>query len=319
MASTALGCMLWAVGLAARAQAPAVSTVCLLAPSAVSVDFSRQFTLPELARQGFREGENLRFIVREAGGSLAELPRLAAELAAQRCDVVVAVAASAISAARQAMPATPIVMGFGDDPVARGWAASLQRPGGLITGVSMQAHEADLKRLELTRDLLPGLRRLGVLLVPTLVPEQRRALQQSAERLGMSLVLAEAARAEDFERAFAGFRQGRVEAVLITASPIFLSGVQELARLAQTFGWPTVCEWQEMARAGCLASFGPVIGELRTRVGAIVAQVLRGARPADIPIEQPTRFELTLNQRTARALGVTIAQALRLRADEVVE
>jgi putative ABC transport system substrate-binding protein len=311
--------MLLAVGLAARAQAPAVSTMCLLAPSAVSVDFSRQFTLPELARQGFREGENLRFVVREAGGKPADLPRLASELATQRCDVVVAAAASAITAARQAMPATPIVMGFGDDPVGRGWAASLQRPGGWITGVSMQAQEADLKRLELARVLLPGMRRLGVLLLPPVVPEQRRALQQSAEKLGMSLVLTEAARAEDFERAFAGFRQSRVEAVLITASPIFMLGVQELVRLAQTSGWPTVCEWQEMARAGCLASFGPVIGELRTRVGAIVAQVLRGVPPADIPIEQPTRFELTLNQKTARALGVTIPQTLRLRADEVIE
>jgi putative ABC transport system substrate-binding protein len=314
-----LCCMLLAVGVAAHAQAPAVSTLCMLAPGAVSVDFSRQFTLPELARRGFREGENLRFIVREAGGQLAELPRLAAELAAQRCDVVVAVATSAIRAALQAMPTTPIVMGFGDDPVGWGWAASLQRPGGQVTGVAMQAHEADLKRLQLTRELLPGLKRLGVLMGPTQRPEHRRMLQATAERLGLALDIAEAARPEDFDRAFAALRQARSEALLVTAAPVYLASVKDIVGRAQASGWPTVCDWQEMARAGCLASFGPVIGELRTRVGAIVAQVLRGVRPADIPIEQPTRFELTLNQKSARALGVTIPQALRLRADEVVE
>jgi putative tryptophan/tyrosine transport system substrate-binding protein len=314
-----IGCLLALACSGLWAQAPVMSTVCMLAPSPVSVDFSRQFTLPELARQGFREGENMRFIVREAGGKPAELPRLAAELATQRCDVVVAVAPSSIAAARQAMPATPIVMGFGDDPVGRGWAATLQRPGGFITGVSMQASEADLKRLELMRDLLPGLRRLGVLLVPTVTSAQRRALQETAERLGFVYVAMEAARAEDFERAVATFRQARVEAVLVTASPIYLASVSELVRLTQAGGWPTVCEWQEMARAGCVASFGPVIGELRTRVGAVVAQVLRGVRPADIPIEQPTRFELTLNLKTARSLGVTVPQTLLLRADEVIE
>ena len=315
--STVLGCALLAVAAPTWAQAPA--TVCMLAPSAVSVDFSRQFTLPELARQGFREGENLRFVVREAGGRSSELPRLARELAVQRCDVVVAVAPSAIAAAREAMPATPIVMGFGDDPVGRGWAASLQRPGGWVTGVAMQASEADLKRLELVGNLLPGLRRLGVLQVPAVTPSHRRALQEAAERLGFNLVPAEAARAEDLERAFAAFKNARVEAVLVAASPIYLANVAELVRLAQASGLPAVCEWQEMARAGCVASFGPVIGELRTRVGAIIGQILRGTRPAEIPIEQPVRFELTLNLKAARALGVVIPPALRLRADEVIE
>ena len=312
-----IGGLLGLAGAVAHAQAP--STLCLLAPSATSVGFTRQFTLPELTRQGLREGENLRLVVREAGGQPAELPRLAAELATQRCDAVVAVAPSAIAAARQAMPATPIVMGFGDDPVARGWAASLQRPGGWVTGVAMQASEGDLKRLELMRELLPGRRRLGVLLVPTVTPVQRRVLQDTAERLGFAMVPVEAARPEDLERAFASFKQARVEAVLVTASPIYLASVGEVVRLAQAAGWPTVCEWQEMAQSGCLASFGPVIGELRTRVGAIVAQILRGARPAEIPIEQPKRFELALNLKTARALGVAVPQPLLLRADEVIE
>lgn len=312
-----IGGLLGLAGAAAQAQAPA--TLCVLAPSAVSVDFTRQFSLPELARQGFREGENLRLVVREAGGQPAQLPRLAADLATQRCDVVVAVAPVAIAAARQALPDTPIVMGFGDDPVGRGWAASLQRPGGWVTGVTMQAAEGDLKRLELMRDLLPGLRRLGVLLLPTATPAQRWALHDAAERLGFAAVPVEAARPEDLERAFAAFRQARVEAVLVSASPIYLASVDEIVRLAQGARWPTVCEWQEMARAGCLASFGPVIGELRTRVGAIAAQVLRGARPAEVPIEQPKRFELTLNLKSARALGVAIPQTVRLRADEVFE
>jgi putative ABC transport system substrate-binding protein len=313
-----VGLMAWAAG-AAQAQSTAQATLCLLAPSAVSVNFTRQFSLPELARQGFREGENLRFVVREAGGQPAELPRLAQELAAQRCDVVVAVAASSIQAARQAMPATPIVMGFGDDPVGWGWAASLQRPGGQVTGIAMQAHEADLKRLELARELLPGVRRLGVLMVPTQRPEHRQMLKTAAARLGFTLEPAEAARPEDFDRAFAALRRARAEAMLVTASPIYLASVKDIVARAQAAGWPAVCEWQEMARAGCLAGFGPTIGELRTRVGAIAAQVLRGTPPGEIPIEQPTRFELTLNLATARALGLTIPQTLLLRADEVVE
>jgi len=303
----------------ATAQAPNPATLCLLAPSAVSVGFTRQFTLPELARQGFREGENLRLVVREAGGQLADLPRLAAELAAQRCDVVVAVAASAIRATRQAMPATPIVMGFGDDPVGWGWAASLQRPGGQVTGIAMQAHEADLKRLQLARELLPGVKRLGVLMAPTQRPEDRRMLQAAAEQLGFTPEIAEAARPEDFDRAFAALRRSRAEALLVTASPIYLSSVKVIVARAQAAGWGAVCEWQEMARAGCLAGFGPTISELRTRVGAIVAQVLRGTPPGEIPIEQPTRFELTLNLATARTLGLTIPQPLLLRADEVIE
>jgi putative ABC transport system substrate-binding protein len=303
----------------ATAQAPNPATLCLLAPSAVSVGFTRQFTLPELARQGFREGDNLRVVVREAGGQPAELPRLARELAAQRCDVVVAVAASSIQAARQAMPATPIVMGFGDDPVGWGWAASLQRPGGQVTGVAMQAHEADLKRLQLARELLPGVKRLGVLMVPTQRPEHRQMLQTAAQRLGFTLEIAEAARPEDFDRAFTALRRARAEALLLTASPIYLASVKDIVARAQAAGWGAVCEWQEMARAGCLAGFGPTIGELRTRVGAIVAQVLRGTPPGEIPIEQPTRFELTLNLGTARKLGLTIPQPLLLRADEVIE
>ena len=259
---TALCVLLGLTGAAAEAQSPA--TLCVLAPSAVSVGFTRQFTLPELARQGFREGDNLRVVVREAGGQPAELPRLARELAAQRCDVVVAVAASSIQAARQAMPATPIVMGFGDDPVGWGWAASLQRP-------------------------------------------------------GFTLDVAEAARPEDFDRAFAALRRARAEALLVTASPIYLASVKDIVARAQSAGWGAVCEWQEMARAGCLAGFGPTISELRTRVGAIAAQVLRGTPPGEIPIEQPTRFELTLNLGAARALGLTIPQPLLLRADEVVD
>lgn len=316
----ALACLLAGAAGAVHAQsAPGPATLCLLAPSAASVGFTRQFSLPELARQGFREGDNLRVVAREAGGQPAELPRLAQDLAAQRCDVVVAVAASSIQAARQAMPNVPIVMGFGDDPVAWGWAASLQRPGGQVTGVSMQAHEADLKRLQLARELLPGVKRLGVLMVPTQRPEHRHRLQAAAERMDVTLEIAEAARPEDFDRAFATLRRARAEALLVTASPIYLANVKDIVARSQAAGWAAVCEWQEMARAGCLAGFGPTIGELRTRVGAIVAQVLRGVPPGEIPIEQPTRFELTLNLSAARALGLSVPKPLLLRADEVME
>lgn len=303
----------------ATAQAVRPSTVCLLAAAEVSVQRTREFTLPELARQGFVEGRNLNVVVRQGGGRSDALPRLAAELATQSCDVVITVSAAAVTAARQAMPSTPIVMGFADEPVARGFARSMHKPGGFITGISMQSHEVNLKRLQVVRELLPGVRRLGVLVIPTYVPEQRRGLEDAVARLGMEPVVAEAAGRADFDKAFARFREARVGAVPVASSPVFLAGVDRLVQLANEARLPLVCEWDEMAEAGCLASFGSVVGELRTRVGDYVARILRGQRPADMPIEQPTRFELVINAGVARRLGVQLPPTALARADRMME
>lgn len=300
------------------AASAAAKRLCMLSQAALSVDGTRRFTLPELERQGWRVDHNMVFIARDAGGDLSRLPALAGDLASQRCDAVIAVAYSAVIAARQAMPQTPIVMGYADDPVGAGFAESFKRPGGWITGVSVQAVESDLKRLQVLRELLPSVRRIGVLLMPSYLPQHRQQLASTAQTLGLEIVWAEAGRREDYAAAFERLRDGGARALLVTGSPAFAGSGADLARRAGELSLPAICEWPEMAEAGCLASFGAVAAELRARVAHFVARIFEGKPPGEIPIEQPMRFEFVVNERVARALGVKVPGGVLLRADRVV-
>jgi putative ABC transport system substrate-binding protein len=291
----------------------------VLSPTQASVDLVRRYALPELAQAGFVEGRNLQLSVRVAGGDLSRLPSLAEELAVARVDLVIAVSNPAIAAARQALPATPVVMSYGDEPVARGFAASLAQPGGMVTGIAMQARESNLKRLEIMRQLLPAARRIGVLAPAHFADDQRQELRRAAAGLGAELVFADAAQRADFDKAFAALRQGRAEAAFTVSHPGYTGDAAELSRHAVAQKLPLLCEWRDMAAAGCLFSFGPTHAELRTRTGVIAVRMLRGDAPGTIPIEQPSRFELVVNLATARALGLNIPKPLLLRADEVIE
>jgi putative tryptophan/tyrosine transport system substrate-binding protein len=250
---------------------------------------------------------------------VARLPALARELSQARPDLVIAVAGLGISAAREAMPRTPVLMSYTDDPVAQGFAASLARPGGWLTGIALQSRESEEKRLEMLRQLLPGARRFGMLLPAHLGEGQRSRMRAAAARLGVELVFADATAAAGYEAAFQALRAARVDGALLASYPVYVTDASELARRALAQRLPLMCEWREAVLAGCLMAYGPTHRELRTRTGSFAVRILRGEAPGEIPIEQPTKFELAINLASAKALGLKIPQALLLRADEVIQ
>lgn len=307
------------LAMPARAQGR-VARLGLLSSGQISIDQFRQWGLPELAREGFVEGRTLALIARSSDGDAARLASLAAEIVADRPDVVIAVSNPAAHAIRQRDAQLPIVMGFaGTDPVTDGLAASLARPGGSVTGVVMLAEELDLKRLELLRLAMPRARRIGFLAGATFVPARVPAMVAAAERMGVDLVPVSAGGPASFGPAFAALRAARVEALVIASFPGFSTHAATLAGLAREAGLATICEWKSMAEAGCLLSHGPVNEELRRQVARHVARILRGQPPGEIPMFQPERFETVVNLRTAREIGVEVPPLVLASAQEVIE
>jgi putative tryptophan/tyrosine transport system substrate-binding protein len=288
----------------------------ILSPSSGVIERMRATMFPELARLGFTEGRNL--VVETRLGPLEELPALARDLATVRPDAVVAVG-PAIRAMRDAAPATPIVGGFiGQDPIVAGFAASLAHPGGTITGIVMLAPELDGKRLQLLHDAVPGSRRIAALAV-TRRTSSVAAVEGVAKQIGVDLLPFYAATPDDYRAAFAGMREAGADALEITSSPEFHSNASALAALAIETRLPTICEWAQMARSGCLLGYGPDFDELERGVAGYVARIFRGAAPGELPIEGPTHFQFAVNLKTAKALGLTIPQSVLARADEVIE
>jgi putative ABC transport system substrate-binding protein len=284
---------------------------------------TRLYTLPVLERAGFVEGRNLVLQVRVTGSAPERLAAAAAELAALKPDAVIAVANGAIAAAQRAMPATPLLMAFSDDPVAQGFVPSLARPGGWVTGVALLSTEANRKRLELARELLPAgsasAARVGIVLPRSYTEPQRADLRQAAKALDLQVVFADATAASDYPAAFAALRAAGVGVATAVSNAVYAATVAELVRQADAARIALVCEWREMAQAGCAAGFGPMQQELRTRVGEQLVRVLRGEPPGQIPVEQPVRFELVLNRRAARGVGLELPRDVLLRADEVLQ
>jgi putative ABC transport system substrate-binding protein len=289
-----------------------------LAVSAGSLEITRSVTLPELARLGFDEGRNL--ILEERAGDAAAMPGLARELLLTKPDVIMAIGADAIRAATEATTEVPIVM-FGASPVGKGLAASLARPGGNVTGVVILATELDGKRLDLLRETVPQARRIAALLLPSAPLRQasEREMREVAASTGVELLPFDAGGPEDYPAAFAAMRAAGAQAVVVMAHQAFNRDAALIAGLALEAGLPTVCEWAEMAQTGCLLGYGPSRTKLRRRTAHLVAQILRGAPPGDLPIEQPTHYEFAVNLKTAKALGLTVPQSILGRADEVIE
>ena len=270
---------------------------------------------------GYVEGRNLTMEARLAAGRLDQLPALAAELVRARVDVIVAVSPPAIQAAKDATTTIPIVMAFSSvDPVGSRFVASLGRPGGNITGVAMIADEISGKRVALLKEMLPRATRIAVLTQTnhTSSPSQVNAARPAAKDLGIELDVVEVRDSRDYDAAFAAVIK-RAPGLFVVANPTFFDDRQRLAAIAAKHRLPILCEWREMAEAGCLMSYGPNISDLYRRAAAYVDRIARGAKPADLPVEQPTKFELVINMKTARALGLTIPQSLLLRADEVIQ
>ena len=291
----------------------------LLTPSQLGERAMRQFNLPELARLGFVEGRNLKIQVFSADGAVERLPGLAVELVATKPDVIIAVAPRAIRAARAATSTIPIVMAYaGEDPVVAGWAQSYSRPGGNITGVVLLSPELEVKRLSLLHENFPTRRRIAVLFDSrSRNSHQDRALLAGAEKVKIEIQSFFTSGPEEYEATFNAIRSSKAEALMIASSPIFADHAASLAELALRAEVPTICEWRDMAAKGCLIAYGVSRAALQRRVADFVARILRGIPAAELPIENPTTFELAVNLKTAKALGIDLPS--RLLAEEIIE
>ena len=277
---------------------------------------SRQVILPELARLGFVEGRNLVFDAR--GGEADAQPALMRELLAARPDAVIAIGNAAILAAGAATRTVAIV-GLGGDPVQLGLAQSYARPGGNVTGVTILISELEVKRLSILREAAPDRRRVAALVSTTQRAISEPALRKAAAGLGVELLVFPAAAPADYPAAFAAMRAAGADAVLIGAAPEFNRDAKQLAALALEARLPTVCEWADLAHAGCMIGYGPSRPALRKRMAAQIAQIFRGAVPGEVAIELPTVFEFAINQKIAKSLGMTIPPLVLAQADEVIE
>ena len=276
---------------------------------------------PAIRSLGWVPGQNLILEQRYAHGDLSRLPALAAELVGLKVDVIL-VSSLAIPAARAATRTIPTIMAFAvDDPVEEGWAASLARPGGNLTGVTLHAPELAGKRLELLKGVLPGMRRVGVLAWPR--PGglgQVRAAEVAARSLGLQVHVVEVQETAQYDGAVETLKRDGADALLVLSSSTFFAERRRIADLAIKHRLPLVAPFREVAESGGLMAYGPNIVELwKQRVPVYVDRILKGAKPGDLPIEQPTKYELVVNLKTAKTLGLTMPPTLVLRADQVIE
>ncbi|WP_162820702.1 ABC transporter substrate-binding protein [Microvirga calopogonii] len=293
----------------------------LVTPNQFGARTFRRLNLPELARLGFVEGRNLSVQVFSADDVYERLPALAVELVATKPDVIVAVGPSAIRAARAATSTIPIVMAYGgEDPVAAGWAQSYVRPGGNITGVVLLSPELDGKRLHLLHEAFPTRRRIAVLFHRrSLNTPTDRSVQTIAQTAGISIESFYTAGPEEYETTFNAIRSSGADALLIASSSVFANDAARLADFALKAGLPAICEWRDMATSGCLIAYGVDRAALQRRVADFIARLLRGAPASEIPIEDPTTFELAVNLKIARTLGIDVPTPLLAQADEIIE
>ena len=275
-----------------------------------------------LRELGWVEGQNIEIDYRHAEGRFDRLPELAAELVRLKPDVIAAGPTPPAVAAKNATATIPIVMMGVGDPVGLGLVASLARPGGNVTGLSFTVGMETLgKDLELLREALPKVRRVAVLSNPA-NPSHALAIgnvKAAGRSLGVQLKLLEARGPDQFDGAFTAMAEDRVEALLVVADSLFILHRARLAELAAKYRLPSMHGVRENVEAGGLLSYGPSNEALWRRAAFFVDKILKGAKPADLPVEQPTKFELVINLKTAKALGLTIPQSLVLRADEVIE
>lgn len=277
--------------------------------------------LEELRRFGYVEGQKIDVERRFAGGDEKRLPGFAADLAKRSLIVAVATGDVECIALKKAMPQTPIVMVLVQDPVGAGLVGSLARPGGNVTGLTTQAPELYAKRLELMKGLIPSLSTVGLLFNPT-SPAAALALDDmaaAARLLGVKVEPVQLRNADELEKAFAVLRHKHAQAMAVVTDGVTYNQRGRIGDLAAKGRLPAIYEVEIFASAGGLISYGPSYTDLARRAATYVDKILRGAKPAELPIEQPTKFELVINAPAAKALGLTIPKELLLRADRVIE
>jgi putative ABC transport system substrate-binding protein len=319
----ALAISLLAAPLAADAQAPAkVPRIGFLLPLAPT---DNPYLL-EAFRQGLRElgyveGQTITIEYRFAEGRAERLPALAAELVRLKVDVIVTGGPPAPEAAKQATGTIPIVFAVAGDPVHEGLVANLARPGGNITGLASIAPELVGKQLEMLKEVVPKVSRVAVLQNRSnqTYPNRLRQAEGAAKALGVQLHIAQAGTPPEIDAAFAAMRSQRAGGVLVLRDPLFLTQRTQIAALAAKSRLPAVYGFREQAEAGGLMSYGASVPIMYRRAATYVDKILKGAKPADLPVEHPTKFELVINLKTAKALGLTIPPSLLQRADEVIQ
>jgi putative tryptophan/tyrosine transport system substrate-binding protein len=307
---------------AARAQQPGKSaTIGLLASSTAAAERPRRAALvARLAELGWVEGRNLTIDYRAAEGIVERAGDVAAEFARLKVDAIVLAGDAQGIAVKRAAPDIPIVLAAAGDPVGNGLVASLARPGGNVTGFSVQLTDTAGKRIELLREIVPELRRLAILgnsSNPVGVALELGAAQSAARTLGLDIVRPEFRRAEDIPSAIEALN-GRADGLYVCVDPLMIANRARINALALAAKLPVVHSYKDNLGEG-LISYGPDLFDLYRRAAGLVDKILRGTPPADIPVEQPTRFELAINLKTAKALGLTVPPTLLAVADEVIE
>jgi putative tryptophan/tyrosine transport system substrate-binding protein len=307
--------------LAARAQQAAVALVGLLSGGQLDdrlINAVRQ----GLKEGGYIEGRNIAIKYRSADGRFDRLPALAAELVADPVAVIIALfSPTAAMAAKAATGTIPIVFAIGADPVDLGLVSSLNRPGGNITGVTFFINTLGAKRLELLRELVPGATLIGFLVNPRnpTTQSQTTDVQSAARKLGIDLLILNASSERDMDAAFAAFIEQRVNGVMVGVDALFVSRSDQLVGLAARHAMPAMYYVREFADAGGLISYGASITDAYRMAGSYAGRILKGEKPADLPTQQTVKFELAINLKTAKTLGITVPQTLLVAADEVIE
>jgi putative ABC transport system substrate-binding protein len=275
-----------------------------------------------MAELGYVEGTTILIEERYADGDPQRLTQLAHEIVEGKPDVIVTIAAAATGAARQATSTIPIVMAHAGNPVGSGLVASLARPGGNVTGTTSMAPELGLKQVELLRQLIPGLARLGVLVNPTNAGTAPllATVGEEARRFNIGVVVAEVTRAEDFDKAFGLLRDAHLDALFVMVEPLIGLHIAQVLDFAAANRLPASYDvGGGFVRRGGLISYGPVLATHYALAAEYVDKILKGANPGNLPVQQPTQFALAINLKTAKALGLTVPQSLLVRADEVIQ
>jgi putative tryptophan/tyrosine transport system substrate-binding protein len=309
--------------LAARAQQPAMPVIGFMsARGPEDSAYLLEAFHGALAEGGFVRGQNIAIEFRWAHGQYDRLPAIAADLVSRRVNVIVAVGGDPSPlAAKRATSTIPIVFGMGSDPVSAGLVESFNRPGGNVTGVTLLTNLMEPKRLGLLRELAPGAPLVGILLNPNFRPAalQLQQIDEAARGVGQRIAVARASTDEELDAAFAALVKERVDALLVAADPYFDTRRQRIVAFAARQHLPAIYQFREFALAGGLLSYGINLPDIYRQYGVYTAKILKGAKPADLPVLQPTKFETVINLKTAKALGIKISDNLLSLADEVIE
>jgi putative ABC transport system substrate-binding protein len=309
----------WPSRLRAQKATPVVGYLGIGAPQGgtTGVDALRQ----GLSEIGYVERHNLMIEHRWAEGRLNRLPALAVDLVGRAVDLIVAGGDPAAHAAKNATSTIPIVFIAGDDAVRQGLVASLARPGGNLTGVSFLASELHAKRFELLSELVPQAKVVALLVNPTIPTTERgiRAVQEAARPTGVQFVVLKASTESEIDTAFAALVQQPVDGLLVSPDPFFTSQRGQIVALAARHAVPAIYEFRQFATAGGLISYGASLAVIYRQIGIYAGKILNGTKPADLPVVRPTKFELVINLKTAKALGLSVPPSMLTLADEVIE